>query len=183
MHKTSVLILPGLYNSGPEHWQSVWESMFPNMKRVHQCDWDTPVCDDWVAQLNSAVEKSGKNVVLVAHSLACVLVGRWVEKHSQVIRGALLVAPSDTEAEIYPAGTTGFTPMPVCRFPFPSKVVVSSNDIYVSVQRARFFAECWGSELIMAGALGHLGADSKLGSWPMGLDLLSKLSGDVYTSA
>jgi hypothetical protein len=33
-----VLILPGLYNSGPEHWQSRWESRHPGFRRIQQDD-------------------------------------------------------------------------------------------------------------------------------------------------
>ena len=173
-----VLILPGLYNSGAKHWQTVWEGLFPTLQRVNQADWETPVCDDWVARLEQAVQRTGSDGVLVAHSLACTLVGKWAERHPRTIRGALLVAPSDTEAPTYPPGTRGFTPMPRNRLPFPSLVVASTNDPYVSLERAQGFARHWGSEMVVAGALGHLNSDSGLGAWPQGLELLRKLTGD-----
>lgn len=31
-----VLILPGLYNSGPEHWQSYWERAHSGFRRVER---------------------------------------------------------------------------------------------------------------------------------------------------
>ena len=31
-----ILIVPGLYNSGPDHWQSHWERELPNAQRVEQ---------------------------------------------------------------------------------------------------------------------------------------------------
>jgi predicted alpha/beta hydrolase family esterase len=174
----TVLILPGLYDSGPKHWQSVWEEAFPWLHRVEQADWDTPVCADWIERLNDEVEAAGDDIVLVAHSLACTLIGKWAALYPRRIRAALLVAPSDTEADFFPDGTVGFSPMPLSRLPFPSIVVASSNDDYATLQRARFFATAWGSEFIAAGALGHINSTSDLGMWPEGLALLARLTGD-----
>ena len=36
MDRTRVLILPGLYNSGPDHWQSRWEAAHREFRRVMQ---------------------------------------------------------------------------------------------------------------------------------------------------
>lgn len=85
------------------------------------------------------------DVVLVAHSLACTLVAMWAERYPRPIRGAFLVAPSDTEADSYPSGTEGFSPVPLRRLPFPSQVIVSRGDPYVSIERATAFAHAWGS--------------------------------------
>lgn len=46
-----VLILPGLFNSGAEHWQSHWEQRYSGLHRVKQEDWQNPVCTDWVQNL------------------------------------------------------------------------------------------------------------------------------------
>jgi len=175
---SAVLILPGLYNSGPEHWQTAWEQRFPWLQRVQQNDWETPCCDDWVAALEAAVQRTGDDVVLVAHSLACTLVACWAARHPRRIRGALLVAPSDTEATSYPPGTRGFTPMPQQRLPFRSLLLASCDDPYVSLPRARQLARDWGSEFVEVGALGHIGSASALGMWPTGLCHLAELSGD-----
>jgi uncharacterized protein len=65
-----VLILPGIGNSGPLHWQSIWEQSHPEFVRFQQHDWDNPVCEEWVAVTEEAVRRTGPDVVLVAHSLA-----------------------------------------------------------------------------------------------------------------
>jgi hypothetical protein len=91
------------------------------------------------------------------------------------IRGALLVAPSDPEAASFPSGPTGFAPMPLVRLPFPSVVVASSNDPFVTVVRAQTFARAWGSEFVMIRNAGHINTASGLGDWPEGLALLHKL--------
>ncbi len=49
---TRTLLVPGLYNSDPDHWQSRWEAGDETMERVIQDDWETPHCADWVARLD-----------------------------------------------------------------------------------------------------------------------------------
>jgi len=91
------------------------------------------------------------------------------------VRGALLVAPSDPEGPSYPEGPTGFAPMPLQRLPFPSIVVASRDDQYVTIERAREYATAWGSELVDVGDAGHINSSSGLGSWPAGYGLLQRL--------
>lgn len=173
-----VLILPGLSSSGPDHWQTRWELEQPSFRRVGQQDWDTPDRAEWVAALQTAVAQSSAPAVFVAHSLACCLVAHWARAHRGPIRGALLVAPSDVEAPSFPGGTSGFSPMPLARLPFPSIVVASTDDRWVSLSRARHFADAWGSRLEVAGPLGHINSESRLGSWPRGFALLREIMGE-----
>jgi hypothetical protein len=65
--------------------------------------------------------------------------------------------------------------MPLHRLPFPSIVLASTDDPYVSVERARQFAEAWGSRFEVVGALGHINSASELGSWPVGWGFLEEL--------
>jgi len=55
---TKVLLLPGLYDSGPEHWQSYWEREVPGATRIVQRDWDTPAREEWVEALEDAVAEA-----------------------------------------------------------------------------------------------------------------------------
>jgi predicted alpha/beta hydrolase family esterase len=178
---TRVLILPGLFNSGETHWQSHWERQFPNFHRVEQQDWETPVAADWVERLNQEIEAFDGDLVLVGHSLAVTLITRWAQQYpeSRKVRGALLVAPSDTEAPSYPSGTTGFTPMSTQRLPFPSIMVASTDDPYVTPERAEFFSQAWGSELAWLENAGHINGQTGYGPWPEGLELLHKLTEDL----
>jgi predicted alpha/beta hydrolase family esterase len=169
-------ILPGLYNSGPMHWQTRWERLY-GFTRIHQRNWDTPVKDDWIHTLNEVTAPfPPERVILIAHSLGCCTIVHWYQRYRRVIKGALLVAPSDVEAPSYPTGTSGFTPMPLPRLPFSSIVVASSNDEYVSPTRAAWFADNWGSSLADIGKKGHINSDSGLGDWPQGYQLLQKLT-------
>jgi predicted alpha/beta hydrolase family esterase len=174
----TVLLVPGLWNSGPENPQSVWERERTDCVRVVQRDWETPARDEWVATLQAAVTRTDGPVVLAAHSLGCALVAHWARSpgaSTERVHGALLVAPTDPEAPSYPAGPTGFAPMPREKLPFRTLVVASSNDVYVSMERAREYARAWGARLVDAGPVGHINADSKLGRWVFGEKLLDEL--------
>ena len=173
---TKVLILPGLGNSGPQHWQSLWEAANPALRRVAQRDWDHPELQDWVAGLDAAVAQAGPGAVLVAHSLACLQVAHWAHTSSRPVRGALLVAVPDPSADAYPVEAASFAPVPLQRLPFPSIVVASDDDPIGPLAHAQRCADAWGSRLVCIGAAGHINAASNLGEWPEGLALLGSLS-------
>lgn len=170
-----LLLLPGLFDSGPEHWQSYWERSDPFSVRVRQRDWETPARSEWVETLDQAVTRYGQDVVLAAHSTSCALVAFWAHATGRKVKGALLVGPSDTEGPNYPKGPTGWAPMPLAPIPFPTIVVASTDDEYVSAERAAQFAKAWGSRLVLIGAAGHVNSASGLGDWPAGKALVQEL--------
>jgi predicted alpha/beta hydrolase family esterase len=71
--------------------------------------------------------------------------------------------------------------MPLALLPFRTIVVASTNDEYVTPERARFFAERWGARIEFIGPAGHINSASGLGRWPAGVALLRELmqNGDV----
>lgn len=171
-----VLILPGIGNSGPEHWQSRWETSYPSFMRVEQRDWEHPVRDEWLDVLEKTVARVGSNTVLVAHSLACVLVAHWAVKTNLRIKGALLVALPDPEGPHFPTEAVGFSPLPLKPLTFPSIVVASINDPYGSAEFARSAASAWGSRFVNIGPAGHINSKSGLGEWNEGFLLLQQLA-------
>jgi uncharacterized protein len=173
----TLLIIPGLNDSGSEHWQSYWLRRFNNSKKVIQKDWDKPILKDWLHNLNEAICEVRGPVVLVAHSLAVSLVLHWVKKyHTKNVMGAMLVSASDVDSPIHtPEETRNFMPMPLIPLPFPSVVVSSEDDSFVSVSRARDFAKIWGSDFISIGYKGHINAASNLQYWEEGIEILNNL--------
>lgn len=169
----AVLILPGIGNSGHEHWQSLWERENPSFIRVQERDWDKPVCDEWTANLERAVAESGKETVLVAHSLACLQVIHWAATTKREISGAMLVAVPDPNGPNFPADAGSFKNVPQQRLPFQSVVVASTNDPYASLEYASRCAKTWGSEFINIEDAGHINASSGLGEWKPGFEILS----------
>ncbi len=166
------LIIPGLNNSGPKHWQSFWERSLPDTERVVQKNWEHPEKNDWVERLSGYIAGLKSDTVLVAHSLGSVTAVEWLlREKSPFVRGAFLVAPADADSV---ETIRDFAPVPLKRLPVPSMVVASENDPYVSMERARLFAEAWGSSLENVGALGHINAQTDLGEWPAGRALLEK---------
>jgi predicted alpha/beta hydrolase family esterase len=172
---TTILNFPGIGNSGPEHWQSLWEQSHPGFERIAQRDWDHPVCDEWVAVLEATMRRLGPSVIVVAHSLACLAVAHWATTKHSPIRAALLVAVPDPERPGFPTEATGFSPLPKPRFPFPSIVVASTDDPYGSLAHAQSVATAWGSRFVDIGAAGHINAGSGLGQWDDGFALLQQL--------
>ncbi|GAB3389750.1 RBBP9/YdeN family alpha/beta hydrolase [Massilia agri] len=173
--KCDVLILAGLWNSGPDHWQSHWQGRYPKWTKAEHRDWNCPERDEWVAELDAAIAACKGAPILVAHSLGCMLVAHWAASGSPLrVAGAFLVAPSDVEAPSYPVPVNGFAPIPLAPLPFPSLVVASTDDPYVSNERAEAFASGWGSRLVKIGDAGHINGESGHGPWPEGERLLEE---------
>lgn len=171
----NVLLVPGLGNSGPDHWLSHWEKALP-APRAELGDWDDPYPQDWIGNLDAAIREAGRDVILVAHSLGCATTVHWA-KGAHSVRAALLVAPADVDSDLHvPPPARRFGPMPMEKLPFPAMVVASTNDPYADIRRSEAFARAWGARLVNLGALGHINADSALGSWPKGRALLQELA-------
>jgi predicted alpha/beta hydrolase family esterase len=170
-----VLILPGYGGSGPAHWQTLWERAHPGWKRVEAPDWEHPVCDVWVKNLEAAVKASGPETILVAHSLACLQVAHWATSTKLTVRGGLLVAPPDPESPVFPPVAFRFAPVPLVRLPFATIVVGSTNDPYATTAFSQACAAAWGSRFVSIGAAGHINAASGLGAWAEGWKLLEDL--------
>jgi predicted alpha/beta hydrolase family esterase len=142
---------------------------------VQQRDWDRPVCREWLPALEAAVAKVQTPVVLVAHSMGCLLVAHWAHRSSAPVRAAFLVAVPDPDGPLFPAAAQGFQPVPSGTLRFPSLVVASSDDPFGSVAYARRCARDWGSDFVEIPSAGHINADSGLGDWPAGLYLFEGL--------
>ena len=180
----TVLILPGLGGSGPDHWQTAWVQAFPAMRWVEQENFEKPAYPEWSARLTEAVARAERPVVLVAHSLGTSLTMRWSfdqPEYASKVAGAFLVAPTDRDR--FDASPTspvrGWGPMILKRLPFPSMVLASLDDDRVSFERAKEFAGAWGSTLVPAGKLGHMGSAAKLGLWPFGLFHFGRFIGSL----
>jgi uncharacterized protein len=187
------LILPGWQNSGPGHWQSIWQAQH-GYQRVEQHDWMHPLRGDWITRLEeyllSINEQSNeqiyridaknpnKKIILVAHSLGCHLVAAWaaLSKQTHLIQGALLVAPPDAQRDDFPHEMKSWRYPVLQKLPFPSVCVISSNDPFCEHEQGRAMANAWGSELIEIGERGHINADSALQDWPQGQALLARLA-------
>lgn len=174
-----VLTVPGLNNSGPGHWQTIWEQQRDDCRRVELGMWDRPHRNTWVNQLNLAIRAADRPVVLAAHSLGCLAVAWWAQlerpEAGHNVLGALLVAPPEVDFFPIDERIAPFAPTPSIALPFPSILVASHNDPYMGYRASRRLARTWGSNFADAGRVGHINADSDLGEWPFGQFLLQQL--------
>lgn len=175
----AVLLVPGLCNSGPAHWQSIWERQRADCSKVELGTWDDPHRNTWINNLNLAIRAAGRPVVLVAHSLGCLAVAWWATYEQQEwanpVVGALMVAPPEVDFFPLDERVARFAPTPSETLPFPSRFVASRNDPWMGFHTALALARRWGSELVDAGNAGHINADSGLGDWQFGQEQLALL--------
>lgn len=172
---STLLILAGIGNSGPEHWQSHWQRQYPDVAKLEHTDWDSPDRHVWVQELDEKVARLDRDVVLVAHSLACLVVAHWAASSARTIGGALLVSVPDPRGPSFPSNARHFEDVPMIRLPFPSVVVSSTDDPYATSGHMRACAAAWGSQFRSIGPAGHINAASNIGAWKQGQEFLSEL--------
>jgi uncharacterized protein len=177
-----ILTLPGWQGSTSLHWQSRWEDLFGD-ERVEQHDWHQPLRGDWITRLEDVVQnhiakQPNQAIIFAAHSLGCHLICAWASLSPNVSKvvGALLVAPPSQEAISYAPQMHSWTKPVLNKLPFKTTLVASTRDPFCKFPAAQELAAHWGSELVNAGPIGHINAESGLGDWPAGRELLNKLT-------
>ena len=174
--RAAILTMPGIGNSGPAHWQSLWEKAHPSIRRIQVDDWDRPVCASWTAAIERAVISAEQPIVIAAHSLGCLAVTEWATGGSvERIAGMMLVSVPDPRGPCFPREASGFGPPATRKLPFRSIVVSSEDDPYGTAAYMQRCADAWGSRFVNIGAAGHINANSNLGMWEMGWELLQTL--------
>jgi predicted alpha/beta hydrolase family esterase len=179
----TILIVPGLRDDVPEHWQTLLEAKLPKVACVPRVKQDKLSCAAWIAELDRSLARIEGPIILVAHSGGVMMVVHWVQRHQRPIRGALLAAPPDFESPLpegYPTQEllrqNGWLPIPRAPLPFPSIVAASTNDPLGRYERVAALATAWGSRLVNVGAVGHLNPASGFGEWPQAEAFIRELS-------
>lgn len=174
-----ILTIPGLNNSGPTHWQNLWEHKFPNSERIELGRWNDPDKDEWVAAIAAAIDAENDPVLIAAHSLGCHAFAHWFAAASALTRtriaGALLVAPPDLSRLRQERGVAGFADSPPFTSWVPMTVVASDDDPYAKTAHVWRLSRHWDARFVNAGPFGHINADSAIGDWPYGQYLLASL--------
>ncbi|WP_331374678.1 RBBP9/YdeN family alpha/beta hydrolase [Sinorhizobium chiapasense] len=175
---TSIIILPGIGGSGEAHWQTLWEKENSRMQRFRPTNWDEPDLTDWISALERSVAAVPAPPILVAHSLACLLVAHWQQASTLPVAGAFLVAVPDPQGAAFPNEAKSFANPPTEAFRFPSLIVASADDPYGTLDYACARARQWRSRLVEIGARGHINGASGLGDWPEGSSLLTEFAAE-----
>lgn len=169
-----VLVVPEIGDSGPRHWQTLWQARHTDWRRVVQQDWTHPRREKWVEVFEAALADYSGPPVIVAHSIGCLVIAHWASRSARTVRGAFLVAVPDPRAPAFPVTAEGFDPLPLLPFKFPSVIVASRDDAFGSLEHARRCADAWGSEFVDIGQAGHINAESGHGPWPEGWSVFER---------
>jgi predicted alpha/beta hydrolase family esterase len=93
-----LLVIPGLGDSGPAHWQTWLQARRRHSVRVRQHDWQAPDLPRWSARIGETLARERAGAwVAVAHSVGCLALARHLAGRAP---------PRD-------AGAAGFGPLPL----------------------------------------------------------------------
>lgn len=182
---TTTLIVPGLHNSGPDHWQTWIESQIPGALRVEQDDWANPTIKPWAERVERAIINADKPVFIIAHSFGVLASIIGAAAVADQVSGALFVAPADPSRftisgdrinnDSSELNTGLFNYIPKEHLGYPSILAASMNDYCMPFKRTAWWSNTWGARLISFGNAGHVNTESGFGKWPEGLALYKDL--------
>ena len=165
----SFLILHGLGGSGPGHWQT-WLAarLKADGERIAYPDLpdaDMPSLTAWRGALDGelAALPTGQ-VVVVCHSLACLLWLHHVADGGAQAARALLVAPPSEASGV--AEVAPFLPAPLPKLAAGARLVCSDNDRYCPEGAAALYGEPLGIPVDVIADGGHLNPETGFGPWP-----------------
>ena len=185
--EATVLIVPGLRDHVPQHWQTLLASQLPRVRTVTPMGRDNLDCLARVEAIEEAAAQIDGPIVLVAHSGGVISVVHWARLTRRAVRGALLATPADFDQPLpqgYPSmgalERAGWLPVARNALPFRGIVAASRNDPLARYERVGALARSWGSKLVDLGEVGHLNPASAYGDWPQADRFIREL--DVATS-
>lgn len=162
-----LLVVPGLDDSGPGHWQSWLQALYRDSVRVVQQDWQAPDLEHWSARIATTLERAGPGPWLVAaHSFGVLALAHHLQQHPPATGGAgivaaLLVAPADPDK----FGVA--QALPHTALPALTTVVGSQTDPWMRIDSAHRWSHRWGSHFVNLGDAGHINVESGHGPLPL----------------
>lgn len=178
----TILIVPGLRDEAPGHWQTLLARRLPKVAMVPPMGRADLDCARRVAAIETVARALRGPVIAVAHSGGCIMLAHWLRETSVPLAAALMAAPPDFERPM-PAGYPsldeladgGWLPVPREPLPCPALVAASHDDPLASFDRTAVLASAWGARLVDLGCVGHLNPASGFGDWPMADTLIGEL--------
>jgi hypothetical protein len=163
------VLVPGLNDSGPEHWQSLWQARAEFWLRVTQSRWNSPDIGRWIDAIGRSLAGRSRPAVLIGHSFGALASCCVAAAGRHRIAGLLLVAPAE------PSRFEVEDSVPSSPLGAPALVVASYNDPLMRFGRAAYWSKVWQADIADLGEAGHINAESGFGPWPYGLTLLHEL--------
>jgi predicted alpha/beta hydrolase family esterase len=167
---TRTLIVPGLGDSGPTHWQTWFESRLHDTVRVIQPDWGLPDLGTWADRVATEIAACEAPPIIVAHSFGCLASARAAARPGRRVAAMMLVAPADPDVFGYAHL------LPQSALAAPAILVASRSDPWMRFDRAAWWADRWGARLIDLGNVAHINVEAGFGPWPQGLGFYRELS-------
>lgn len=166
-----LLVIPGLNDSGPAHWQSWLQGQFSRRAtRVEQDDWASADLARWSQRIEMTLARHpGSRWVAVAHSFGCLALLRHLAQGGEGVHSALLVAPADP-AKFGVAGK-----LPQSQLAIPSVLLASETDPWMKFDAACAWARVWGSQVISLGDAGHINTEAGFGPLPQAKTLVEQM--------
>lgn len=157
-----LLIVPGLNDSPPDHWQSWLQALYRDSVRVVQHDWCTPDVDRWAACIGATVARSGRGPwIVVAHSFGVLALARHLALEPESpVAAALLVAPADPDK--FGIGDL----LPARPWPLQTTMVLSHTDPWLGIASGNRLAARWGCHVTDLGDAGHINVASGFRTLP-----------------
>lgn len=162
--------VPGIGNSGPEHWQTWMEGVIGDVQRIPVSDWRNPDLNNWLNAIEASLMTEWRPAILIAHSFGALAAAQYAIEEPTRVAGVLLVAPAD------PARFADGARLSLSRLPCSGLLVASRNDPWMELRVAQRWAHIWGATLMDEGEAGHINVDSGHGRWPKGLTYLARLA-------
>jgi predicted alpha/beta hydrolase family esterase len=181
--EATVLIVPGLRDHAPEHWQTLLASRVTRVRTIAPMGRGDLDCKARIDAIEGEAANINGPIILVAHSGGVIAAVHWARLTQRAVHGALLATPADFEEPLpdgYPSmkalENNGWLPVPRCALPFRSIVAASRNDPLARYERISALALAWGSRLVDLGEVGHLNPDSGFGDWPQADAFINELN-------
>lgn len=165
-----LLIIPGLYDSPEDHWQSWLQARYRGSRRVVQHQSAVPDLDRWAQCIGDTLEREPPGPwIAVAHSFGALALMRHLHlQGAGPITAAILATPADPRR-------FGVEDDLLRRSPLRDALLVASrNDPWLTFDAARAWAVGWDIALLDAGEVGHLNPLAGFGPWPLGRALVER---------
>jgi predicted alpha/beta hydrolase family esterase len=183
LDSVSVLVVPGLRDGTPEHWQALLAAELPEVRSLPALGRRNIDLRARMDAIETAVIAATRPVVIVAHSGGCIATVHWARSTTQQVRGMLLAVPPDLDRELpaeFPPrqafADAGWLPIPTEPLPFACIVAASRNDPLADFDTVADMARAWGAELADVGRVGHLNPASGYGPWGEAAVLVRRLA-------